>query len=125
MGQEFTEEEDFAMALDAIAEMGPRNVLITHDDGCVALLREDGRCGASTRRRHDSSPVSAVGTGDVLLAGFLAARLEGRSAEEARGAPSRPERPPRSRSAPGASTCATSGASSATSGSVELAPVQA
>jgi 1-phosphofructokinase family hexose kinase len=82
VGQEFTEEEDFAMALDAIAEMGPRNVLITRDDGCVALLREE----RSVRRFHAQSPrlepISAVGTGDVLLAGFLAARLDGRSAEE-------------------------------------------
>jgi len=83
VGQEFTEEEDFAMALDAIVEMGPRNVLITRDDGCVALLREE----RSVRRYHAQAPrlepVSAVGTGDVLLAGFLAARLDGRSPEEA------------------------------------------
>ena len=83
VGQEFTEEEDFAMALDAIAEMGPRNVLITRDDGCVALLREE----RSVRRFHAQAPrlepISAVGTGDVLLAGFLAARLDGRSPEEA------------------------------------------
>ena len=82
VGQEFTEEEDFAMALDAIAEMGPRNVLITRDDGCVARLREE----RSVRRFHAQAPrlepVSAVGTGDVLLAGFLAARLDGRSPEE-------------------------------------------
>ena len=83
VGQEFTEEEDFAMALDAIAEMGPRNVLITRDDGCVALLREE----RSVRRFHAQAPrlepVSAVGTGDVLLAGFLAARLDRRTPEEA------------------------------------------
>ena len=83
VGQEFTEEEDFAMALDAIAEMGPRNVLITRDDGCVALLREE----RSVRRFHAQAPrlepISAVGTGDVLLAGFLASRLDGRSPEEA------------------------------------------
>ena len=82
VGQEFTEEEDFAMALDAIAEMGPRNVLITRDDGCVALLREE----RSVRRFHAQAPrlepISAVGTGDVLLAGFLASRLDGRSPEE-------------------------------------------
>ena len=82
VGQEFTEEEDFAMALDAIAEMGPRNVLITRDDGCVALLREE----RSVRRFHAQAPrlepISAVGTGDVLLAGFLASRVDGRSPEE-------------------------------------------
>jgi fructose-1-phosphate kinase PfkB-like protein len=71
------------MALDAIAEIGPRNVLITRDDGCVALLREDRH----VRRFHAQAPrleaVSAVGAGDVLLAGFLAARTEGRPLDEA------------------------------------------
>ena len=83
VGQEFTEEEDYAMALDAIAEIGPRNVLITRDDGCVALLRED----RNVRRFHAQAPrleaVSAVGAGDVLLAGFLAARTDGRPLDEA------------------------------------------
>ena len=62
VGQEFTEEEDFAMALDAIAEMGARNVLITRDDGCVALLREE----RSVRRFHaQRDPTRArVGGGD-------------------------------------------------------------
>ncbi|MGE5691504.1 MAG: 1-phosphofructokinase family hexose kinase [Pseudomonadota bacterium] len=82
-GQEFMEEEDFAMALDAIAELGPRNVLITRDDGCVALLRED----RAIRRLHAQAPrlepMSAVGAGDVLLAGFLAARVDGRPLDEA------------------------------------------
>jgi len=83
VGQEFTEEEDFAMALDAIVEMGPRNVLITRDDGCVALLREERSVRLYHAQAPRLEPVSAVGTGDVLLAGFLAARLDGRSPEEA------------------------------------------
>jgi 1-phosphofructokinase/tagatose 6-phosphate kinase len=83
VGQEFTEEEDFAMALDAIAEMGPRNVLITRDDGCVALLREERSVRRFQAQAPRLEPVSAVGTGDVLLAGFLAARLDGRSPEDA------------------------------------------
>ncbi len=83
VGQEFTEEEDYAMALDAIAEVGPRTVLITRDDGCVALLREE----RSVRRLHAQAPrlepASAVGAGDVLLAAFLAARLDARPLDEA------------------------------------------
>jgi fructose-1-phosphate kinase PfkB-like protein len=58
-------------------------VLITRDDGCVALLRED----RNVRRFHAQAPrleaVSAVGAGDVLLAGFLAARTDGRPLDEA------------------------------------------
>jgi 1-phosphofructokinase family hexose kinase len=83
VGQEFHEEDDFALALDALAEMGGRNVLITHESGCFALVREE----RSVHRYRAVAPrvetVSPVGSGDVLLAGFLVARLEGRTAEEA------------------------------------------
>jgi 1-phosphofructokinase len=83
VGQEFGEQDDFVMALDAVAEMGARNVLITQESGSFALLREDRK----PRRLHASAPrvepVSAVGAGDVLLAAFLAGRLEGRPADDA------------------------------------------
>ena len=83
VGQEFHDEEDFRVALDGIAELGARNVLITTEQGALALLRED----RDTRRYNARAPrvdaVSVVGAGDVLLAGFLAARHAGRSNEEA------------------------------------------
>ncbi len=83
VGQEFYERQDFAYALEHIAELGARNVLITDENGCFALLRE----GRKTRRYRAIAPrvetVSAVGAGDVLLAGFLASHVEGRSPEDA------------------------------------------
>ncbi len=83
VGQEFHEEDDFVLALDSLTEMGGRNVLITHESGCFALVREE----RSVHRYRAVAPrvetVSPVGSGDVLLAGFLVARLEGRTAEEA------------------------------------------
>ena len=83
VGQEFHDDEDFRLALDQIAELGPRNVLVTTDTGCVALLREE----REARRFHAVAPrvepVSTVGSGDVLLAAFVAARHSGRSAEDA------------------------------------------
>jgi 1-phosphofructokinase/tagatose 6-phosphate kinase len=83
VGQEFQDDEDFRMALDAIVELGARNVLITQETACFALFREDRQ----TRRYRASvgrlEPVAAVGAGDVLLAGFLAARAAGRPADEA------------------------------------------
>jgi 1-phosphofructokinase family hexose kinase len=82
VGQEFHDSHDFAQALDHIADMGPRNVLITITSGCYAFLRED----REELRYHASvpriAPVSPVGSGDVLLAGFVAARYEGRTAED-------------------------------------------
>jgi 1-phosphofructokinase/tagatose 6-phosphate kinase len=82
VGQEFHDEEDFRLALDGITEMGARNVLITTEQGALALLREDRE---ARRYRADAprlDPVSTVGSGDVLLAAFLAARHAGRSNEE-------------------------------------------
>src|SRR5213078_925323 len=40
VGNEFADDEDFLVALDAIADQGARNVLITVEDGCFALVRE-------------------------------------------------------------------------------------
>ena len=73
VGQELEDDDDFLMALDVIAEMGARNVLITLENGCFALMR----VGRKTRRIRAFAPhvdpVSGVGSGDVLLAQFLAA----------------------------------------------------
>jgi 1-phosphofructokinase/tagatose 6-phosphate kinase len=83
VGQEFHEEEDFVLALGEIADMGARNVLITQESGCFALLREERRAVRYRALAPRLEPVASVGSGDVLLAGFLAARLDGRNAEEA------------------------------------------
>jgi 1-phosphofructokinase/tagatose 6-phosphate kinase len=84
VGQELTEEQEVVQALEDIAELGPKNVLITQEAGCFALLREER--GPAKRFRAAAprvEPLSTVGAGDALLAGFLAALVEGRPAEEA------------------------------------------
>jgi 1-phosphofructokinase/tagatose 6-phosphate kinase len=83
VGQEFSDDDDFLMALDAIAESGARNVLITQETSCFGLFREERtirRFRASVERVE---PVAHVGAGDVLLAGFLAARFNGRPLDDA------------------------------------------
>jgi 1-phosphofructokinase family hexose kinase len=82
VGQEFSDDDDFLMALDAIAEMGAQNVLITHEAGCVGRFREERRVRRFRAVAPRQEAVSAVGSGDTLLAGFIAARVEGRSVEE-------------------------------------------
>jgi len=83
VGQELEEPEDFLMALDAIAELGARNVHITLDTGCFGLLREDRRITRYRAVAPALEPVSVVGAGDVLLAQFLAAKLAGKAGDEA------------------------------------------
>jgi 1-phosphofructokinase/tagatose 6-phosphate kinase len=83
VGHEFVDDEDLAAGLDEIAGLGARNVLITLESGCYALLREDR---AELRVRAEAprvEPVSVVGAGDTLLAGFLAARIGGKAFDEA------------------------------------------
>jgi 1-phosphofructokinase family hexose kinase len=83
VGHEFVDDEDLAGALDEIAELGARNVLITLETGCYALLREDRSEMRLRARVPELEPVSRIGAGDTLLAGFLAARAAGRSFEDA------------------------------------------
>ena len=83
VGQEFHDDDDFLAGLDAIAELGARNVLITRESGCWALLRSDRTVHRYRALAPRIDPVSAVGSGDVLLAGFVAARVEDRTDEEA------------------------------------------
>ena len=83
VGQELEDDDDFLMALDAIAEMGPRNVLITLPNGCFARLTLGRRADRMRAFAPYVEPLSAVGSGDVLLAQLLAAVVEGSSPEEA------------------------------------------
>ena len=77
VGQEFLEDGDFLDALDRLSDLGARNALITYEHGCFASIR--GERGQPRRYRAESphlEAVSRVGSGAVLLAGFIAAWLE-------------------------------------------------
>ena len=71
------------MALDAIAEMGAQNVLITHESGCLGRFREERKVRRFRALAPRVEALAAVGSGDTLLAGFVAARVEGRATDEA------------------------------------------
>jgi 1-phosphofructokinase family hexose kinase len=83
VGHEFADERELADGLDEIAHLGAKNVLLTMEEGCFALVhegRDEVRFYAQAPRLE---PISTVGAGDVLLAGFLAARVNGRPVEDA------------------------------------------
>ena len=83
VGQELEDDDDFLMALDRIADMGARNVHITHETGCFALVREERQTRRYRALSPQLEPVSVLGGGDVLLAQWLAAVLDARPADEA------------------------------------------
>ena len=63
--------------------MGARNVHITHETGCFALVREERQTRRYRALSPQLEPVSTVGAGDVLLAKWIAAVLEDKPADEA------------------------------------------
>jgi 1-phosphofructokinase/tagatose 6-phosphate kinase len=83
VGQEFSDDEDFVMALEAIADLGARNVLITQETSCFGLFHEDRRVRRFRASVARMDPIAPVGAGDVLLAGFLSVRFNGGSLDEA------------------------------------------
>jgi 1-phosphofructokinase family hexose kinase len=82
VGQEFSDDEDYLMALDRIADMGARNVLVTAEARSFGLFREERKRLVFRADAPELEPISAVGSGDVLLAAFLAARVSERSLED-------------------------------------------
>jgi 1-phosphofructokinase family hexose kinase len=83
VGHEFGDERELADGLDEIAELGAKNVLLTTEQGCFALLHEERREIRLYAPAPRLEPISTVGAGDVLLAGFLAARFAEKPVEEA------------------------------------------
>ena len=82
VGHEFNDDDDLAAGLDEIAGIGARNVLITLETGCYALVRDGGEEHRVRGLAPRFEAVSTIGAGDTLLAGFLAARVTGKPVEE-------------------------------------------
>jgi 1-phosphofructokinase family hexose kinase len=81
VGHEFSDEEDRRRALNEMVEMGAREGIITLADGCLAVLGEAGDRSLYRATLEPLEPVSSVGSGDALLAGFVAARYGGQDPE--------------------------------------------
>ena len=77
-GHEFRDDSDHVFALFELCERGPREAIITHAEGCYALVGRDHERALYELRVEPVEPVSAIGAGDVFLAGYLAARYTGR-----------------------------------------------
>jgi 1-phosphofructokinase family hexose kinase len=82
VGHEFSDEEDRRRGLSEMVEMGAREGIITLADGCLAVLGEGSDRCLYRATLEPLEPVSSVGSGDALLAGFVAARYGGRDPED-------------------------------------------
>jgi len=82
VGQEFADGSDLAQGLLELVRLGAREAAITRPDGCVATVSEGNSRRLLEVHTEPLEPVSTVGSGDAFLAGYAAARYEGRSSEE-------------------------------------------
>jgi 1-phosphofructokinase len=77
VGHEFNDEEDRAIAVRELVQLGPREAIMTLSDGCIACVVVDGRHTLHRVWIEPREAVAPVGSGDAFLAGFVAARYTG------------------------------------------------
>jgi 1-phosphofructokinase len=81
VGHEFAGEDERLQVVREIAAMGPREVIMTLPDGCFAQLLVDGQPHTKRARIEQREPIARRGSGDAFLAGYIAARYEGRPSD--------------------------------------------
>src|SRR5918912_1822077 len=78
VGHEFSDDEDRRTGVGEMIELGAREAIMTLSDGCLAMLLDaTGERALYRATLEPLEPVSAVGSGDAFLAGFVAARYGG------------------------------------------------
>jgi len=82
VGQEFADRGDLAQGLLELVRLGAGEAAITRADGCVAAVGEGNSRRLLEIHTEPLEPVATVGSGDAFLAGYVAARYDGRPPEE-------------------------------------------
>ncbi len=82
VGQEFADRTDLAHGLLDLIRLGATEAAITRPEGCVAAVGEGNSRRLLEVHTEPMSPVSTVGSGDAFVAGYVAARYDGRSPED-------------------------------------------
>ncbi|MDO8737022.1 MAG: 1-phosphofructokinase family hexose kinase [Thermoleophilia bacterium] len=83
VGHEFSEDEDTLHAAVQLSRMGAGSAIITHPGGCFAYLDDgEGSQKTYTVQIPPQDPISTVGSGDAFLAGYVSARVSGKSESE-------------------------------------------
>jgi 1-phosphofructokinase family hexose kinase len=82
VGHEFNDDEERSNAVREVAALGAREAIMTLPDGCFAQVLIDGKPCLRRARIEPREPVAKRGSGDAFLAGYVAARYEGRTPTE-------------------------------------------
>jgi len=82
VGHEFSGEAERSLVVREIAALGAREAIMTLPDGCFAQVLVDGQSRLKRARIEPREPIAKSGSGDAFLAGYLAARYEGRAPDQ-------------------------------------------
>jgi 1-phosphofructokinase/tagatose 6-phosphate kinase len=82
VGHEFAGEQERSLVVREIAALGAREAIMTVPDGCFAQILVDGRPSMRRARIDQREPIAKRGSGDAFLAGYVAARYEGRAPDQ-------------------------------------------
>jgi 1-phosphofructokinase/tagatose 6-phosphate kinase len=82
VGHEFRDQQEHAQAVYELCELGAREAIITHPEGCFAIVGRNHERHLYSVTVEPLEPVSAIGAGDVFLAGYLSARYSERPYDE-------------------------------------------
>jgi 1-phosphofructokinase family hexose kinase len=87
VGHEFNDDEDRIIAVREMVELGAREAIMTMPDGCFAHMPPEEPNGEPCLYRVNVQagavePRATVGSGDAFLAGYFAARYNGRRPAE-------------------------------------------
>jgi 1-phosphofructokinase family hexose kinase len=82
VGHEFAGETERSQVVREIAALGAREAIMTLPDGCFAQVLIDGQPRLKRARIEPREPIAKSGSGDAFLAGYLAARYEGRAPDQ-------------------------------------------
>jgi 1-phosphofructokinase/tagatose 6-phosphate kinase len=77
VGHEFEGPGDLSAGLAELLELGAGEAIVTRPEGCVAAVGEPNARAFYEVSSAALEPVASVGSGDALLAGYVAARYDG------------------------------------------------
>ncbi len=82
VGHEFASEQERSLGVREIAALGPHEAIMTLPDGCFAQVLIDGQPCMRRVSVEVRESIATRGSGDAFLAGYIAARYEGRSPDQ-------------------------------------------
>jgi 1-phosphofructokinase family hexose kinase len=82
VGHEFASEQERSLGVREIAALGPHEAIMTLPDGCFAQVLVDGQPCLRRVSVEVRESIAKRGSGDAFLAGYIAARYEGRSPDQ-------------------------------------------